>query len=81
MPPSPIVTDDAAQLLSRAAEARAMAVGVVSPEARLVLLCVARCYERLAECLTHARRGTTSAPGHHLDVSRERHDWRVSQAA
>ena len=50
-----IVEDHIQRLLSRAEEARAVAVTVSNPEARLVMLEIARCYQRLAECVAMAR--------------------------
>ena len=53
-----IIEDHVQQLLSRAEEARAVAVTVSNPEARLVMLEIARCYQRLAECVAMARKAS-----------------------
>ena len=53
-----IVEDHIQQLLSRAEEARAVAVTVSNSQARLVMLEIARCYQRLAECVAMARKAS-----------------------
>ena len=45
------VPRDVQELLCRAEEACATAARMVSPEARLMLLALARCYQSLAECV------------------------------
>jgi hypothetical protein len=52
------VPEEAAQLLSRANEARAVAALVVNPESRLMMLRIARCYEQLAELTAKAAAGS-----------------------
>jgi hypothetical protein len=56
------VPEEAAQLLSRANEARAVAALVVNPESKLMMLRIARCYEQLAE-LTAKAAAATGSPG------------------
>lgn len=54
---------NAEPLLRRAEEARSMAARMVSGDARLVLLALARCYQRLAQCVaSDADRPTKKAP-------------------
>ena len=57
------VPEDAAQLLRRANEARAVAALVVNPESKLMMLRIARCYEQLAELTAKAAAPIAGSPG------------------
>jgi hypothetical protein len=53
---------NAEPLLRRGEEARSMAARMVSREARLVLLALARCYQRLAQCVARDGPQPTKKP-------------------
>ena len=58
----PLVSDDVEQLLSRAQEARAVALLITNPESKLMMLRIARCYEQLAS-ITKPGAPATDTPG------------------